>query len=146
MGYDTKFTGKITVEPPLSGAEVEFLRQFSREEHQSRQYPGLYCQWVATADGTAIEWDKGEKFYDSAEWMEYLIQNFLGPGIRVIAGRTPETAALAVLTRNHVLNGVIDAQGEDTGDIWRIVVKDNRVSSVDAHVSYLVEESRKYGS
>src|SRR5574337_684850 len=25
--------------------------------------PGLWCQWRPTDDGTAIEWDGGEKFY-----------------------------------------------------------------------------------
>ncbi len=128
MGYDTTFTGKVTVEPPLSAAEVAFLKQFSRERHEGPTFPGYYCQWVAIEDGTAIEWDGGEKFYDSVEWMMHIIKNFLGPGIRVTAGRTPETKALEVLTRNHVLNGVIDAEGEQRGDIWRLVVKDNKVS------------------
>jgi hypothetical protein len=140
MGYDTTFIGKIAVEPPLSAAEVAFLKQFSRDEHEGRGFPGKYCQWIATEDGTAIEWDGGEKFYDSEEWMAYLVQNFLGPGIRVTAGRTPETKALEVLTRNHILNGVINAEGEDNDDIWRLVVKDNQVSRVNARVMWPDEE------
>jgi len=140
MGYTTTFTGKVTIEPPLDAAEVAFLKRFSRERYEEPRYPGYYCQWIATEDGTAIEWDGAEKFYDSVEWMEYLIQNFLGPGIRVTAGRTPETAALTVLKRNHILNGVIDANGEEAGDIWRLVVKDNQVSRVEAVITWPGED------
>jgi len=37
-----------------------------------RIQPGLWCQWTATDDGTAIVWDGGEKFYNYIEWLQYL--------------------------------------------------------------------------
>ena len=40
--------------------------------------PGLWCQWVPTHDGKFIVWDGNEKFYNSAEWMTYLIEHFIG--------------------------------------------------------------------
>jgi hypothetical protein len=134
MGYDTTFTGRVTIEPPLDAAEVAFLKQFSKTDHRDGNFPGYWCQWVTSEDGTAIVWDEGEKFYDAEEWMRFIIQNFLAPGIRVTAGRTPETKSLTVLRRNHILNGVINAEGEEAGDIWKIVVKDNVVTRVDAQV------------
>lgn len=69
--------------------------------------PGLWCQWVITEDGKYIEWDGGEKFYESAEWMEYIIENFIGS--------------------EYSCNGEITAQGEDNDDHWRLVVNDNFV-------------------
>lgn len=33
---------------------------------------------MAAPDGTAIQWDGGEKFYASSEWMQYLIKHFFG--------------------------------------------------------------------
>ena len=70
--------------------------------------PGLWCQWVPSEDGSAIEWDQGEKFYDYVAWMKYLINHFLKPW-------------------GYVANGEIQFQGEDEDDRGILVVKDNRV-------------------
>ncbi len=48
--------------------------------------PGLWCQWTPTEDGTAIEWDEGEKFYDYVAWIEYILENFLKPWGLGLAG------------------------------------------------------------
>lgn len=41
--------------------------------------PGLWCQWVPSEDGSTLEWDGGEKFYNYIEWLKYLVDNFLTP-------------------------------------------------------------------
>ena len=74
--------------------------------------PGLWCQWVPTEDGEAIEWDGGEKFYDYVGWLRYIIANFLQPW-----GLT--------------LNGRVTWEGEDRSDVGTIVVKDNEVSTIE---------------
>lgn len=81
--------------------------------------PGLWCQWVATEDGTAIEWDGGEKFYDSAEWMKYIITHFLGSD--------PIAKKKLPFITGHTLDGTIEAQGEEATDRWDLHVKDNKV-------------------
>lgn len=86
--------------------------------------PGLWCQWIPNEDGTAIEWDSGEKFYSSQEWMTYLINHFLQPGALA-------KEALPFLQANHVLNGEILAQGEDIRDRWKLVVTNNVVTRVE---------------
>lgn len=109
-----------------------------------QQQPGLWCQWVPTEDGSAICWAGGEKFYSSAEWMAYLITTFLKSGATVQRELFGGDRALSVLrkdqagwvyppefaafTFNHVVNGEIDADGEASDDIWRLVVRDNVVS------------------
>ena len=71
--------------------------------------PGLWCQWIPTEDGTELEWDTGEKFYDYIEWLQYLIENFLTPwGIKV--------------------NGTVIWSGEDLDDVGAIEVKDSVVN------------------
>ena len=70
--------------------------------------PGLWCQWRPTPDGTAIEWDGGEKFYDYTAWMKYIIDKFVIPSKRTA-------------------NGVIAYQGEEMSDRGTITVKDNVV-------------------
>ena len=83
--------------------------------------PGLWCQWVPSEDETdAIVWDGNEKFYDSPEWMAYLIEHFIG--------KNPKAKSELPFLQGHVLNGTISAQGEDPDDMWLLHVKDNVVS------------------
>jgi hypothetical protein len=74
--------------------------------------PGLWCQWVITEDGTELEWDGSEKFYNYVEWLQYLITNFFEKwGIN--------------------LNGEISWVGEDRDDTGKIVVEDNNIVVID---------------
>jgi len=68
----------------------------------------LWCKWAPTKDGTGIEWNGIEKFYNYVEWLEYLIVNFLGPW-------------------GYQLNGEVKYQGEDPGDFGIIEVTNNTV-------------------
>lgn len=150
MGYHTHFSGSVQITPPLSAEETLFLTKFNetRRMHcrQGPYYvdrdgfmgqgnegvidynsppagqPGLWCKWRPTEDGTAIEWDGGEKFYDAAEWMKYIIEHFLQRGAHALANRE-----MNFLQANHVVNGTIEAQGEESSDRWDLVVQDNRV-------------------
>jgi hypothetical protein len=72
--------------------------------------PGLWCQWVPTEDGTGIEWDGSEKFYEYIKWLEYLIENFLKPW-------------------GYKVNGLVEWFGEERSDTGEITVKDNVVTS-----------------
>jgi hypothetical protein len=79
--------------------------------------PGLWCQWVLTDDGTELQWDGGEKFYNYTEWLKYLINHFFEKwGIK--------------------LNGVIEWVGEDSSDRGIIVVKNNKVKVYEAQITY----------
>jgi hypothetical protein len=55
-----------------------------------------------------IEWDGGEKFYNYTEWLVYIINKLLEPN-------------------GYVLNGVVQWQGEEVGDVGEIFVEDNKV-------------------
>jgi hypothetical protein len=85
--------------------------------HPPTGQPGLWCQWIPTEDGSAIEWDGGEKFYDYTDWIIYLITHFLKPW-------------------GYVLNGAVDWQGEERGDIGRILIVNNAVSIKAGKVVY----------
>jgi hypothetical protein len=73
--------------------------------------PGLWCKWAPDRDGRAIGWNGAEKFYDYIEWLEYLIEHFLGPW-------------------GYVLNGQIQWRGENREDRGVIVVSENGVKTV----------------
>lgn len=161
MGYTTTFEGEVAISPPLNEAEIAYLKAFNESRRMDRAkgpyhaepgdnhgqnnaedvrdynsppegQPGLWCQWVPTDDGTAIEWDGGEKFYDSPEWMAYIIKHFLKPDCLA-------KDALPFLQANHVCNGSIEAQGEDSDDRWQLAVVNNAVTTAQA-------EPARYGT
>lgn len=117
---------------------IDYNSPFPGDDAGNLAQPGLWCQWVPTDDGTALVWDGVEKFYHSREWMEYIIHTFLRPGCTVYkAGfRAPELRPAHWIyppefdhfTFDHVLNGVIEAQGEEYSDRWDLVVTDNVVT------------------
>jgi hypothetical protein len=108
MGYTNIFDGQISVEPPLNPEEITYLKKFAdtrrmtceqgpyyvnrgrfcgenRNDPEIFNYntppdgqPSLWCDWVPTDDGGAIEWNGAEKFHDADEWMLYLIDHFIG--------------------------------------------------------------------
>lgn len=146
MGYQTEFEGRIEIEPALNAEEIAYLNKFAETRHMDRErgpyfvdgtygggdesdvhsynkphssQPGLWCKWAPTEDGTALEWNEHEKFYDSAEWMQYLMDHFVGS--------TPAAKAELPFLQGHVCNGIISAQGEEASDAWLLIVKDNQV-------------------
>lgn len=162
MGYETTFTGHVSISPPLNPAEVRYLTRFAEVRHMHRTkgpyfvggggyagqdieadvvdgskpppgQPGLWCQWVPSEDGSSLAWDEEEKFYEAERWMAYLIDTFLKPSA-ALAGElaTPVSGRvyadeLAQFTFDHVVDGVIGAEGEEPEDRWRLEVRDNVV-------------------
>jgi hypothetical protein len=102
---------------PFGQGHDDDIRDFNKPP---AGHPGLWCWWEPTKDGTAIKWNGVEKFYNSEEWMSYLIDLFLKPGA-VLASELAQPVP-----------GVVDARGEDDDDRWRLVVTRNTVTSVYA--------------
>lgn len=144
MGYTTDFSGQFQLNKPLGKNMQKFLTLFNETRRMKRKVdeafgidgeffvfgegfagqtkddsivdyntppttqPSLWLQWTPTPDGTAIEWDGNEKFYCYTEWLVYLISKILAPN-------------------GYVLNGTVTWQGEETGDVGELFVRDNRV-------------------
>lgn len=162
MGYTTDFEGSVRIEPALNADEISFLsdlattRRMNRKKgplfvkgggfhgqgedldiidfnNSDKSQPGLWLQWIPSEDGTQLSWDDGEKFYDSASWMEYLIERLLterGRQYVKLATRLSKDERLNSFTFDHVVNGTIEAQGEAASDQWTLRVKDNRVTTI----------------
>jgi hypothetical protein len=163
MGYTTEFEGRFNLDKPLTVPQFNYLNAFSEVRHVVRDAgiavqqpdplrikvglpigidaefyvadddagvkdynqepvtcPGLWCQWVPTDDGEGIEWNGAEKFYEYVKWLEYIVKNFIKPW-----GLT--------------LNGEVTWEGEDNKDIGKIVVKNNKVTSKKAKITYSVD-------
>lgn len=162
MGYTTIFGGSVAVDPPLNEAEVSYIEAFAATRHMDREQgpyfvdgshgrdesgvrdsnrpdasqPGLWCQWVPTEEADGLEWDGGEKFYDAAEWMQYLIDHFLRPG-----AHAQGKPGFEEFSFDHVVDGTINAQGEEAEDIWRLAVVNNRVKRQEAQITYQTVKS-----
>lgn len=144
MGYTTDFQGKLDFNKPLTDKMFNYLKLFNQTRRMKRNVedvfgiegefyafgggdygqahesnivdfnqppstqPSLWCQWIPTEDKLSLEWDNGEKFYNYTEWLVYLIHKILAPN-------------------GYVLNGTIQWQGEDNGDVGEIFVEDNLV-------------------
>jgi len=157
MGYQTEFQGEIAIEPPLSAEEIGFLQKFSSTRRMDREkgpysvdgsglcgqgndpdirnydkppegQPGLWCQWESNENGTAIEWNGAEKFYDADEWMEYIMIHFIG--------QNPKAKDVLPFLQGHACNGEILATGESGDDNWKIRVIDGRVSKILGRIVY----------
>lgn len=158
MGYITALYGRMAIEPPLNQPEIEYLIDFARTRHVLRvtgdyttcdpetevdtevfldmtapNHPSLWCDWVPTADGTAIVWRDDDNGLDEAhrdttpQWLQYLINHFLTG----TAGTFRCHSASAGFTFNHHCHGLFLADGADFGDIWEITVTDNQVTTRD---------------
>lgn len=79
--------------------------------------PGLWCQWTVTDDGTQLEWDGGEKFYEYVAWLKYLITHFFE-------------------LWGAKINGEIFWQGEESDDMGKIEVINNTVIVKNAKITY----------
>jgi len=117
MGYTTVFVGRFIINRPLTDVHRVYLTQFAASRKEKRDPvvvpaddpPSAWCHWRPSEDGRFVEWDGGEKFYNYAEWLEYLITLFYRPW-------------------GYKLNGEVGWQGEDAGDRGRLVVVDNVVT------------------
>ena len=74
-------------------------------------------QWRPTEDGQTLKWDGGEKAYSMEDWLFYLLEFFFKP-------------------RGYVLNGYVDAQGEERDDQWAMQVKDNELHMINQDCAY----------
>lgn len=111
MGYSTDFAGAFTIAPPLSAEQVEEINAFVEARHDGHPI-GIWCDWYVSAEGRSIEWNMSEKSYNMDEWIKYLIDQYIEPA-------------------GSVLNGTVEAQGEEADDRWNLIVKDNKVMVQD---------------
>lgn len=146
MGYSTSFTGRIEIEPPLNQSEIDYLTRFSDTRRMHRVQgpfyiigdevgvfnankpppgqPHLWCDFYPTEDGTALIWNESEGTRCATAWIQYLITRFLMKGA-VTQDSTQYFDLFKNFQYNHILNGVLEAQGDWPKDRWKLIVKDN---------------------
>jgi len=121
MGYTTYFDGSIKVDKKVGAVLACKINDFCDKRHEEENSIGFYCDWEFDEETNSIIWNESEKFYNSAEWLKHLIDTFLAP-------------------KGFTCNGEIDCQGEESGDSWRIIVRDNKVFTSIAEKVYKNEK------
>lgn len=117
MGYTTTFSGKVSIVPPASAGLTAEVNAFCEGDHRDSSGFNEYYDLEVSHDGTSIHWTGAEKSYEMDSKMRKLIDKFFKPN-------------------GHVLNGTMEAQGEESNDRWALVVKDNVVSRKSGRVVY----------
>jgi len=121
VGYSTDFVGEFRFSRGLTLAEKVILDDVNERDwryDKSRPVEDAYwCQWIPNRQGTALEWDGGEKFYNYIEWLKWLIERYFKPW-------------------QISLNGEVLWQGEDREDMGKIIVKDNIVTIKHVRITY----------
>lgn len=78
----------------------------------------------ALLDGCCLSFNGVEKAYRPTEWMRYLVDNFLKPGAEA---SDSGLECFREFTFDHVVDGVIVGCRRDTGRLFSIDVRNNRV-------------------
>jgi hypothetical protein len=118
VGYTTFFKGALKLSPTLTKEQRAALAALHEDETPIPNVSvdvsppaDTFCQWVATADGTKLEWDGEEKFYDYVEWLQYLCAVFAKWGVQASGtirwtGEEPEDRGAITVKRNVVTTEV----------------------------------------
>jgi hypothetical protein len=167
MTITTRYTGKLSIEPPLKAPEIEALHAFfgSRRirtalgpldcrdldmghpdvidyNEPPEGQPGLHCDLEILEDGAALGWNGHESTGpDLHKWITYVIDHLLKPGAEFdIRERDFNLAHLDdgnllwSFTFDHEVSGTLAAMADGTGEVWKILVKDNEVSTEDVRL------------
>ena len=159
MGYSTEFIGEITITPPLSTQEVDYLKKFNQTRHTQLK-PNPYAignfepKDLINADhdikmknsfppeGQPELWcdwiptDDGTTLKWSGVEKSYEMEKWLNYLIEHFIGHNPLAATEFPFLAGHSLNGEIEAFGERHKDLWKIVVENSYVTILQGNIVY----------
>lgn len=123
MGYNTSFTGEITITPPLPWSAINdspYLPGEAWDNGMDAKFK-VAEETVDTDEGTLIRreavavvpvTDDAYKGYDIVDTLQGIVDAHPG----------------------HTFGGYIRAEGEEAGDIWRLAVVDGRATKVTPRI------------
>ena len=120
MGYTTYVTGEFAITPPLTWPEFKDS-QFAEHNIDSPTEPDL----VLRVDEQVADTDDGQLIRRTAvalamrpidEYRAYSLLESVQAAIDSFPG--------------HTFTGRLECAGEETGDLWRVVIRDGRATEV----------------
>lgn len=130
MGYYTSVDGEIRIQPPLTWAEIKDSPFLPGSPNDKTEYDVRLRadeETIDTDEGQLVRktcsvllprWDDSFKAYHLVEHVQAVIDAFPG---RTFTGR-------------------LDCEGEETGDLWRVVVRDGRALKVEPRIVWPDED------
>ena len=123
MGYTTDFKGSLKFNKPLTIRQLKTIQEFDGKRPRSNLYvgstmPDSWCDWAVDDLGESIAWNGSEKSYHMFEWLMWLRSNLL--------------SAWGIV----LLDGIIEASGEERNDRWAIICKDGILKKVKGKITY----------
>lgn len=123
MGYTTVIDGEFGIMPTPTDEFKEEVNIFLEDRHDGEDgCPGIWCHWRISNEGT-LKWSGAEKFYDYAEWLEFLIEKFFK-------------------SNGYQLFGSVGFRGERAGDLGYIEIENDRVLKSHFEIDYWGDEFR----
>jgi hypothetical protein len=80
VGYTTRFSGGISVSPPITLHEAEVILRTADGRETELKVAGRlynvtsYLQWVPDKSLKYLVWNEGEKFYEYDAWLQIVIK------------------------------------------------------------------------
>lgn len=118
MGYCTRVTGEISIEPPLTWNEFKDSQFADGADSSMDVRLNVTEETVDTDEGQLIRktaavlipsWDDSFKAYHLLEHVQRAIDEF----------------------PSHTFTGRLDCEGEESGDLWRVVVRNGQATKVE---------------
>lgn len=126
MGYSTYFTGTLKFKEPITKEQETLLDSISGIDcRDGHPFVGVHCPNISyidfeiNEDKLGIEHCGAEKSYNTVEQVNFIID--------VMKSQYP----------NFALEGGLLAQGEEVGDIWKLVIEDGEAIRVDIKIENL---------
>lgn len=131
MGYYTSFDGEITIDPPLTWAEIENSPYLPENAHHT-MIPDVKFHVVEEV----VEDGEGHRVRRYADAIVPITEEaFKGYGIASTVESIIDEYGSA-----HTFAGRFDCEGEEAGDLWRLVVRGNRVAKVKPRIVWPDED------
>lgn len=123
MGYYTRTDGEIRIDPPLKWGEI---RQSPFREDDGQRWLKIL---VATRE---VETDEGVMGVREG----VAIVPTTDDEMKIYRPEGDLADILASISPDHTFSGFIQGEGEESGDVWRISVRDHRPHMVKAVLSW----------
>jgi len=125
LSYTTHVTGEFAIQPPLSWNEFKDS-EFAPHNITSRLTPDLVLRvaedQVDTPDGPLLR--RSATALVMREIDEYRADDLISQVQKAVAAFSP----------GHTFTGRLDCEGEDNADMWRVIVRQGRVTRVEPRI------------
>ncbi|WP_055588668.1 DUF6205 family protein [Peterkaempfera griseoplana] len=128
MSYTTHVTGGFAITPPLTWREFQGSRFASDNWRDSDVVLRVDEETVDTPDGPLLR--RTASALVMREISEYRADGLLG-----------DVQAAVDAFPGHKFTGRLNCEGEEAGDLWRVVVRDGRATKVEPRIVWPDDET-----